>query len=296
MPSILHEALVELFRNQPALAPELLRNVFRYDVPSFREAIIGEGDLTTLAPTSYLTDLVVLLRRAEEVLGVIVEVQLAIDKSKPLSWLVYLANLHAKTRAPVVLLVVATDEQVAAWCAGPFFYGHPGHYLRPLVLGPKNVPLVTDEAEAKELPELSLLSALAHSRGSDAFAVGKAALRAAMQLDDDRSRIYTDLILAKSGARAQLLEEVMIFSKDYEYQTPELREIHERGRALGLEKGRAEAKAEALIAVLRARGFVLAGEVIEGIHACRDVPKLDAWITRAAVASSVDEIFANHGS
>lgn len=154
MPSLLHEVIVEIFRSQPRLAPELLRNVFRFDLPSFQEVIIGEGDLTTLAPTSYLSDLVVLLRRHDAVFSIVVEVQLSMDKDKPAAWIVYLANLYAKTEAPVALLIIAPDERVAEWCEGPFSYGQPGLYLSPLVLGPKRVPIVTEDAEARELPEL----------------------------------------------------------------------------------------------------------------------------------------------
>lgn len=293
MPTLLHEVLVEAFRSQPRLALELLRDVFGLELPSFREATIGEGDLTALAPTSYLTDLVITLRRNETVFSVIVEVQLAIDKSKPGAWLAYIANLYAKSKAPVVLLVVATDERVASFCEGPFFYGHPGFYLTPFVLGPKSVPIVTDEAVARELPELGLLSALAHSRGTHAFAVGKAALRATLSLDDDRGRIYTDLILSKSVAKEQLLEELIVLPKDYEYQTEALRRIHNQGHEQGVEQGIERGRAEALIAVLQARGFSLTSETLERVQSCRDVSVLNTWTVRAVNAESLDEVFAD---
>jgi hypothetical protein len=34
MPSLLHEALVLLFRNRPELAPELLRDALRIELPA----------------------------------------------------------------------------------------------------------------------------------------------------------------------------------------------------------------------------------------------------------------------
>lgn len=83
----------------------------------------------------------------------------------------------------------------------------------------------------------------------------------------------------------------MVLPKDYEYQTPELRELHEKGWALGFEQGHAEGRAEALFGILQARGFVLAKETRARIGSCRDLQALDAWIRRAAVAASVDEIF-----
>lgn len=294
MPGLLHETIVELFRSRPVLAAELLRDVLAYDVPSFVEARIGEGDLTTLAPTSFLTDLVVLLSRGEAVLGIIVEVQLQIDNDKPMSWLVYLANLQAKIRAPVVLVVVATDDRVSAWCSRTISYAHPGLALRPLVLGPKNVPLVTDEAIAAEMPELAVLSALVHSQGEHAFSVGKAAVSAALQLDAQRAQIYVDLILSKSVARLDL-EKTIMLPTDYEFQSDFMKKLAAKGHEKGLEQGRAQGleqgRAEALLVVLRARGFAISDETAARIRACTDVTTLDDWIARAAVVGDVNDIF-----
>lgn len=37
MPSFKHEGLIELFRNRPALAAELLRDVLHMEVPAYAE-------------------------------------------------------------------------------------------------------------------------------------------------------------------------------------------------------------------------------------------------------------------
>lgn len=141
-------------------------------------------------PNLASADLVVGLKREKPVLGIVVEVQLAPDEDKRASWLVYLANLYAKIRAPVALLVIATSERVAKWCSGRLSYGHPGLELTPLVLGPKDVPLVVEEDKAAEAPELAVLSALTHSQGEHAFAVGKAALLAISLLDEEMAKLY----------------------------------------------------------------------------------------------------------
>jgi len=294
MPTLLHEALIELFRTRPVLAPELLRDVFGLDLPSFAEVRIGESDLSTLAPTSFLSDLVVLLRRGDAVLGIVVEVQLAIDVDKPASWLVYVANLHARLRAPVMLLVLCPDERVATWCARPTSYGHPGLELRPLVLGPKNVPVVVDEDVGRETPELALLSALVHAKGPHALDVAKVALRAALRLDDDRAQIYADLILSKSLHRAELEGLVMDISK-YEFQSEFFKRLIQQkvdeGMQQGIEQAQVRAKVQSLFVILEARSLQPSEDVVASIHACNDVALLDAWIARAAVADTVDEIF-----
>lgn len=55
MPSQLHDVLVQLFRNRPLLAPELLRDALSVEVPKFTETRIDSADLTDvqpIAPTS----------------------------------------------------------------------------------------------------------------------------------------------------------------------------------------------------------------------------------------------------
>lgn len=184
MPSLDHEALIALFRNRPTLAAELLRDSFGFDLPGFVQAHIEDSDLTTIVPASYEADLVISLRGERAKLGVIVEVQLAPDEDEPSSWLVYVANLHAKLRAPIVLLIVTPSERVVRLCSRRLFV-QPSIELRPFVLGPKDVPIVEDERIAIEAPELAVLSALTHGQGQHAFAVGRAALRAISLLDGD---------------------------------------------------------------------------------------------------------------
>jgi len=58
----------------------------------------------------------------------------------------------------------------------------------------------------------------------------------------------------------------------------------------GIEQGRAEGRAEALLGVLRARGLTPTEAQRDQILACTDIAVLDAWIGRAAVASSVDDV------
>ncbi|MBI4701227.1 MAG: hypothetical protein HY744_08730, partial [Deltaproteobacteria bacterium] len=159
---MLHEALVALFRNRPALAPELLGQVLGVKLPAYTELRLEPADLTDLKPAEYRADLVVLLLEGKPVLGIVVEVQLAPDEDKRLTWPLYLAGLRARLRCPVCLLVVAPRRAVARWCARPIALGHPGFVLRPLVLGPDAVPLVTAVEQAAAAPELAVLSALAH--------------------------------------------------------------------------------------------------------------------------------------
>ena len=61
MPSQLHEALLQLFRNRPALAAELLRDALHMQIPTYTDVRIDSADLTDMQPAEYRADLVVLL-------------------------------------------------------------------------------------------------------------------------------------------------------------------------------------------------------------------------------------------
>ena len=119
MPSYLHEALLQLFRNRPALAPDLLRDALHWRLPPYTEVRIDSADLTEIQPAEYRADLVVSLLEGVRVFGIVVEVQLSRDERKPFVWPTYVAQLRARLELPVCLLVVTTDEVTARWAAKP---------------------------------------------------------------------------------------------------------------------------------------------------------------------------------
>ena len=59
----------------------------------------------------------------------------------------------------------------------------------------------------------------------------------------------------------------------------------------GLEKGRAESKAEAVFAVLQARKIRISKAARERIQHCSDIAVLDRWIRRAATVEKAAELF-----
>jgi hypothetical protein len=159
MPSFHHEALLQLFRNRPQLAPELLRDALHQPLPEFNEARVGSAELTDIQPAEYRADLVVLLLNDRAIMGIVIEVQLRRDDAKHFVWPAYVANLRARIKCPVCLLVITTDEQVARWAATPIELGMNWRFA-PYVLGPAAVPQVTDPATAHEDPELAVFSAM----------------------------------------------------------------------------------------------------------------------------------------
>jgi hypothetical protein len=124
-----------LFKNRPSLAAEILVEVLGLSLPDYTEARITSADLTEIQPAEYRADIVVLLLHdGAAVRVVIVEVQLAPNPKKRLSWPAYVTVARAVHGCPADLLVVAPSPAVAAWCAEPIAIGSPGFVLCPPVL------------------------------------------------------------------------------------------------------------------------------------------------------------------
>lgn len=290
MPSSPHEGLIELFRQRPALAAELLADPFDVNLPRYEQIRIEPGDLGDLVPTEYRADLVIALRNASEkpVLAIVVEAQLAVDERKRWSWPVYLTTLRARLECPAVLLVVCTHPAAARWCARPIPMGQPGWVLTPLVLSPGLVPTITDPEEAARSPELTILSALTHSTGPHGSAVLKALISAFETLDEPHSTLYSDVVHKSLPQAARHLMEAIMTTRTYEYQSPFVSRFVNQGRA----EGRAEGEAKALLTVLAARGLDVSDDARARIDDCDDLDQLNLWISRAVTADSVDELFA----
>lgn len=286
MPSQLHEALLLLFRNRPLLAPELLRDALHVELPQYTEARIDSADLTDIQPAEYRADLVVLLLSGVPVLGIVLEVQLSADERKRFVWPVYVANLRARLECPVCLLVVTADEAVARWAARPIEMGGSNRFV-PLVLRPSGVPEVTDEAQAQSDPELAVLSAMAHGQNVDtskSVQIALAAQIAALGLDDDRSRLYFDLILSSLSEAARQALQTMDPAK-YEYQSDFARRYVAQGEA----KGRA-----ALVIRLLALRFGPLTDTLQARIAEASITELDAIGERLLAAQTLQEALDLH--
>lgn len=288
VPSNLHEVLVELFRHRPALAVELLGGVLGEVLPAHRGVRLEPNECVEVRPVQFWADAVVVLTGPDRqpVAAVVVEIQLDRDGDKRFSWAVYLATLRARLRCPVALLVVCTDEIIAAWCATPIELG-PGSRVTPHVVGPGRVPVVADPAQAARRPELAVLSALAHGGDPDAWAVLDAVAGAFAAVDDEHATLYSDLVLTALPAAARTYLEALMRSGTYEYQSEFVRRYVFQGRA----EGKAEAKVHAVLEVLTTRGVDVPADARARITACTDPDQLDTWIRRAVTAVAVDDLF-----
>jgi hypothetical protein len=297
MPSRQHEVQVELFRNRPVLALRLLELLGIFAPREHRtvDARVGSIDLSEAAPPEFRCDVLVELvglRGLEH--AVIVEVQLEADIRKRYTWPAYVAVARARLKCPVTLLVVALDRGVAGWVGAPIALGHPGCVLSPVVVNGDVLPMITDAARAEELPELAILSALAHRDAE----VAEAAYAGLLELPDDQRKVYWDMILAALPDVARLALEAKMLQK-YEYQSDFARKYYgeglAEGEAKGLAEGEAKGEAKGLAMALHRQVVLKFGQPsaeTEARIASATSEELGEYLERILTASSIDALFA----
>lgn len=286
MPSPEHEALVLLFRNRPTLAAELLERTFGIHMPRFTEARVTSADRTETVPATFRADLVVVLADGERArAAVVLEVQMGRDDDKRFTWPLYVASVREELKCPTYLLVVAATEKAQRWAEAPIELGHPGCMLKPAVIGPSEVPLVTDDTLAEKQPELAVLSVLAHGERDDdlAFQIARTALHGALRLDETKANDYISFILGALGEATRVRLEVEMKLHNW----PEPTDLEKRILA----RGEIAARSHDVLAVLEARGIDVPEPVRERVLGCTDPEVLREWHLRAVHAEDAEDIF-----
>ncbi|WP_461063586.1 hypothetical protein [Streptomyces pseudoechinosporeus] len=293
MVSSSHEAMHRLFQEDPGAFARTFRAL---DLP-FPDPVavsLMPTDLTEIKPLERRVDTLLKLDTASgESHLLVVEAQGKKDPKKPASWAYYIAHLYAKYRIPPVLLVTCQDKTTAAWAAEPITIG-PRQWrtltLRPLVLGPHNVPAITDpSAAARDIP-LATLSAITHGKDANAAAILKALAAALKTVDEESARIFaefTELGLGTAPA-AKIWRQLM--SVDLSFFRSE---TSQRLRAEGRVEGHVEGHVEDILLVLSERGVEVPDDVRARITDCTDLETLRTWLKRSVTAATAEDLFAD---
>lgn len=294
MPSLIHEGVIALVRDEPAFAASLLRELLGVDVPRFTGARLAEATLNELVPVEYHADAVVVFDDADgrrrPVFGAIFEVQLQRDDRKHYTWPLYAIAARARYECPFALIAVTPDPAVAQWAGQTIDLGDGT--FRPRVVGPGGIPQITDRDRALREPQLAVLSAVAHGSGDvdTAVSIGLAAVNAVMALPAEQRLLYSALIeqaLSEAARKAMAMDsQVERFFSDAQRQS------FDRGKAEGEAEGEAKGEAKALLVILRRRGVAVTSDQQHRILACTDVATLDRWLDRAFSVASAEELFA----
>jgi hypothetical protein len=297
MPTLEHNVLVEMFRENPELAPRFLVTLFRIEVPRYASVAVVESSLDQLIPVEFRADLVLELRDAKGmlVLAIILEAQRDKDPDKKFSWPVYLTGVRAKKRCGVVVLVIAPDADVAAWAAETIDLGLGFGNVEPLVLGPAVVPEVTDPAEAEKGTELAVLSAVAHGNGPNGLAVVRAALGTLGRLDQEHAAVYFQIIW--SGLREPMRHamEALVMERQIVDQVsfpPFIQKLIDSSKTEGIREGEVKGKRDTLLRLLARAGIALTENESARIQACSDIATLDRWVDNVLVAKTATEVLS----
>ncbi|GAA1955830.1 hypothetical protein [Catenulispora subtropica] len=323
-----HEAMHRIFHHDS----EMLGRTFRalgLDIPAPDTVAVISGDVTEIHPLERRVDT---LLRCETADGaeylVLVEAQRSCDPDKLYSWMYYLAYLADKYRLPVLLLVVCHDRRVAKWASQPVKRG-VGDWaaltMRPLVVGPHNVPPIRDEETARRDVPLAVFSALTHAYDEGVDAILRALASALKSLDDQKQANdlaeLTLIGLDDTPARA-IWRQIMAIDLSF-YRSSLSRELIAEGRLEGRAEGRLEGRAEGriegrvegrvqglaegrdegrregridsrvemLLRFVITRGIALSAEQRERIEGCADLRQLDIWLDRVLIATTAAEVF-----
>lgn len=137
-----------------------------------------------------------------------------------------------------------------------------------------------------------MLSVAAHADEPEAAAIAFAALSAVTPLDDDRGVVYPDFILALLPLAARAALEKLMLSSRYEFKSDLMRSSWLAGIAEGKAEGRAAAKAEIVLKLLRLKGLSPSEAQQQRVLACADEATLDLWTERVLTATRLDDVFA----
>ena len=321
MPSITHESLVDLFRDCPALATDILTDLGKLGPEESQKSQLTAAEFADIKADEYRADAVIRIGqidadtdsgKSEPTDIVIVEVQLARDSKKRRSWPVYVTGARARYHCPATLLVLALDAGVANWCANSIILDRNGSCINPVVIGPLQIPRIATMERAREQPELAILSAVLHSKGSEAADAALAGLVACDGLDTDRATRYSDFILSMLGPAAWRALESRMSTQSYQFQSEFARKYAEQGRKEGREEGHKAGRKEGedvgievgmelgmeageramFLRLLSKRFGPLDAAVVAQVEQA-SVSNLELWADRILTAATLEEVLAD---
>jgi hypothetical protein len=300
MPTLAHDGVIELFRDKPDFALRLLEQIFHLTTPPHVEVRVADSSLNQLVPIEYRADLVleVLNKDGKFVLAIVLESQQRIDQRKEYSWPVYRAVSRAERECPAIVMVVAVDDDVAAWAAQPIDMGLGFGAFEAVVLGPGTLPPITDKQKARQDVELSVLSAMAHGNGVVGLAVVEAALGALGTLDRDHAAVYFEIIWNVLREPMQRALEKLVMEKQVRREVkfpPFIQVLVEKGfhdgKLIGEATGEAKGLREAVLRGVKRRGLSLNDEQLARVQACDDTATLGRWLDNVFDAKTADDLF-----
>ncbi|GHH87403.1 hypothetical protein [Streptomyces capitiformicae] len=286
-----HEALHQICQKDTEGMIRSFRRLFHVPFPEPRAISVVNTDLTEIAPVERRVDSLVRVDTDEGAFLLILESQGKKDERKRGSWPYYLSYLHEKYRCQPVLIVMSQSRATARWAAQPIRLGLPSWssmVVRPLVLGPDNVPVIADEAEAARDVTLAVFSAITHGTGRNAAAILEPLAAVLKTVDTDTAMVFAELV--ESGLvddQAKKVWRELMMPVNYFFKNPVAVKLREEGRV-------EERIAERIAGILRTldrRHIEVPDSVRQRVRGCTDPDLLQIWVDRAYDVTVAADLF-----
>ena len=280
---------MRLIKEQPKLAPQILREVMGVDLPPDPPVRLAPEVLNDRPSADLITDNMILVGpEGAPVRAVIVEVQSDEKQSKRRQIPRYAMAAWLRHKCPVDVLVLCPDEKTATWYAEPLPTALDDCLYRPKPLLPSLVPAVRDSATVTADPAMGILSVIYHGQDqavAEAFAVGIA------DLGPEQGDAYYEYANVLSPHRVRDILEVIVTTTGAPRYSAFAKRHYAEGEAEGEVKGEVKGERHTIRMVLKARGLALTEDQAEQIEACDNLDILKKWSEAALTAEVTDEIF-----
>ncbi|WP_019930843.1 hypothetical protein [Nocardia sp. BMG111209] len=299
MVSSQHEAMHRIFQTDPGMFARATR-ALDLPFPDPLEVELLSVDLTTIEPIERRVDTLLRILTAAGTFILAVEAQRSYDPDKSATWPYYVTYVHTKYELPVVLLVVTDDAATARRIRTLPPIGHPFHatlVIHPIVLGPAELPVITDaETAADDIP-LAVLSAIAHADDPRIDEILTVLAKAMKQIDSGDGDNFADLTefgLGDSPA-GDLWRKIVSVEMFYRSKTANQlwAAARDEGRTEGHAEGLAEGVAHTLLLILDRRDIEVPDDIRARITDTHDADLLAAWVDRALTATSAADLFVD---
>ncbi|WP_258572693.1 hypothetical protein [Streptomyces sp. KM273126] len=288
-----HEGMHRIFQERPEILTPVF-GVLGIALPEKATVDAIATDVTETRPLARHVDTVLRIGPSDgDDFLLAVEAQERRDPKKESSWPYYVAYLQAKYGLPVLLLVVCRDRATTKWATGPFACetrGWTAQRTHPLVVGPDNLPVITDTRTAAEKPAMAAFSALAHANSADIDAILDALGRALAGMDWNAGNYFyqfLDRTLGETPA-GDKWRDIMTFVNYFPGQGTILEKAYLEGEA----KGEARGEAKGVLAVLEVRQIPVSDDIRNRVTTCTDLDRVNTWLRRAVTVTHAEELFA----
>ncbi|MBO8202374.1 hypothetical protein JW613_29425 [Streptomyces smyrnaeus] len=288
-----HEAAHRIFQERPALLAPTFR-LLGVSLPEKPRVEVLTPDVTELEPVERRIDSVLRLspEKGGTPLLLAIEAQSRPDPRKARNWAYYLSFLESKNECPAYLLVVCQDKATAEWASGPFDLGTDDWSpltVRPLVLGPGNVPLIVDTEEAEEDLTMATFAAMTHGKSSDAPAILEALASALHRTDPKTRKYYSELLEAGLGdtPTRQTWRDLMKNGSFFPGRGTLVEETFLEGKAAGI----VEERVRFILRTLEKRDMPVRASQHVRITGTDDMTALAHWMDKVLTVTDVSELF-----